>query len=156
MSTIAFLILVPAPLLLAQTPQSAAQDQSGHQAQARSVKVFASDAGLVLNFVKPDKAADFEAVMGKLREALLKSDKPERRQQAASWKVLKALEPAANGSVLYVFVIDPVVKGADYTVSTILAEAFPQEVQALYKEYAESYASGQNYVNLSVVTALSQ
>lgn len=84
MSTIAFLILVPAPLLLAQTPQSAAQDQSGHQAQARSVKVFASDAGLVLNFVKPDKAADFEAVMGKLREALLKSDKPERRQQAAS------------------------------------------------------------------------
>jgi len=35
-----------------------------------------------------------------------------------------------------------------------LAEAFPAEVQALYKQYAESYASGQNVVNLTLVSAL--
>ena len=87
--------------------------------------MFASDAGIVLNFIKPDKTADFEAVVAKLREALQKSDKPERKQQAASWKVFRANEPGANGSVLYVFTIDPAVKGADYTVSMILAEAFP-------------------------------
>jgi copper oxidase (laccase) domain-containing protein len=51
-------------------------------------------------------------------------------------------------------VIDPAVKGADYTVSTILAEAFPQDVQTLYKQYAESYASGQNFVNLALVQDL--
>jgi hypothetical protein len=56
--------------------------------------------------------------------------------------------------VLYVFMIDPSVKGADYTVSTILAEGFPTEVQALYKQYAEAYASGQNFVNLSLVADL--
>jgi len=119
-----------------------------------NTRVFASDAGMVLNFIKPDKTADFEAVVAKLHDALQKSDKPERKQQAASWKVFRASEPGANGSVLYVFTIDPAVKGADYTVSTILAEAFPSEVQALYKSYAESYAGGQNYVNLRLVSAL--
>ena len=90
---------------------------------------------------------------GKLREALQKSDSPERKQQAASWKVFRAVEPGANGSVLYIFDIDPAVKGADYTVSTILAEAFPADVQALYKQYADAYASGQNFVNLTLVAA---
>src|SRR5439155_25944477 len=110
-------------------------------------RLFAADAGLVLNFIKPDKTADFEAVLAKLKEALQKSPKPERKQQAASWKIFKSPEPAQNGNVLYVFVIDPAVKGADYTVSTALAEVFPQEVQTLYKQYADAYASGQNFVN---------
>ena|SRR5215467_424713 len=125
-------------------------------AAAPTTRVFANDAGLVLNFIKPDKTADFEAVMGKLKEALQKSTKPERKQQAASWKVFKSPEPAAGGNVLYVFIIDPAVKGADYTVSTILAEAFPQDVQTLYKQYAESYASGQNFVNLALVQDFSK
>jgi hypothetical protein len=46
------------------------------------------------------------------------------------------------------------VKGADYTVSTILSEAYPTEVQALFKQYADSYAAGQNVVNLTLVAAL--
>ncbi len=123
---------------------------------APTPRLFASDAGMVLNFIKPDKTADFEAVMGKLKEALQKSEKPERKQQAATWKVFKSPDPAAGGNVLYVFVIDPAVKGADYTVSTILAEAFPTEVQTLYKQYAEAYASGQNFVNLSLVADLAK
>jgi len=135
----------------AQTPADASTQP--HQTQS-TARVFASDAGMVLNFIKPDKTADFEAVIDKLRQALQMSAKPERKQQAATWKVFRANEPGANGSVLYVFTIDPAVKGADYTVSTILAEAFPAEVQALYKSYAESYAGGQNYVNLKLVVAL--
>jgi hypothetical protein len=124
-------------------------------AAAPTQRLFASDGGLVLNFVKPDKTADFEAVIAKLKEALQKSTKPERKQQAASWKVFKSPEPAAGGNVLYVFVIDPSVKGADYTVSNILAEAFtPQEVNDLYKQYAGAYASGQNFVNLQLVSDL--
>jgi hypothetical protein len=123
---------------------------------APTARLFASDAGMVLNFIKPDKTADFEAVIVKLKEALQKSEKPERKQQAASWKVFKSPDPAAGGNVLYVFMIDPAVKGADYTVSTILAEAFPTEVQALYKQYAEAYATGQNFLNLSLVSDLAK
>jgi hypothetical protein len=135
----------------AQTPP--AQPAPAAQA-APTARTFAGDGGMVLNFIKPDKTSDFEAVVAKLKEALQKSEKPERKQQAASWKVFKSPDPAAGGNVLYVFVIDPSVKGADYTVSTILAEAFPTEVQALYKQYAEAYASGQNFVNLSLVSDL--
>ena len=132
-----------------------AQAPPAQQAQAApTARVFASDAGMVLNFIKPDKTADFEAVMAKLKEALQKSAKPERKEQAASWKVFKSPEAAQGGNVLYVFLIDPSVKGADYTVSTILAEVFPAEVQTLYKQYAEAYASGQNFVNLTLVTDL--
>jgi pyruvate/2-oxoglutarate dehydrogenase complex dihydrolipoamide acyltransferase (E2) component len=135
-----------------QPPPAAAPAQQA--AAPPAARMFASDGGLVLNFIKPDKTADFEAVIAKLKEALQKSEKPERKQQAASWKVFKSPDPAAGGNTLYVFVIDPSVKGADYTVSTILAEAFPTEVQALYKQYAEAYASGQNFVNLSLIADL--
>jgi len=106
---------------------------------------------MVLNFIKPDKTADFEAVMVKLKEALMKSEKPERKQQAAAWKVFKSPDPAGGGNVLYVFMMDPAVKDADYTVSNILAEAFPPaELNTIYKQYADSYAQGQNIINLNL------
>jgi len=123
-------------------------------AAAPAARVFGSDAGMVLNFIKADKTADFEAIIGKLKEALQKSDKPQRKEQAASWKVFRSPEPAAGGNALYVFIVDPAVKDADYTVSTILAEAFPADVQTLYKQYADAYASGQNFVNLQLVNDL--
>jgi hypothetical protein len=138
------------------TSSAGPRSQPDQQTTVPAKRVFGSDAGMVLNFIKPEKTADFEAVIAKLKEALAKSPRPERAQQARSWKVFRSVEPAANGTVLYLFVIDPAVRGADYTVSTILAEAFPDDVQTLYKQYAESYASGQNYVNLSTVQALGE
>jgi len=144
-------------VLLAQQPAGQQPPaQPAQQAQAApTARVFASDAGMVLNFIKADKTADFEAVVGKLKEALAKSEKPERKEQAKSWKVFKSPDPAQGGNVLYVFIIEPSVKGADYTVSNILAEAFPPaEVNELYKQYAGAYASGQNFVNLTLVSDL--
>ena len=123
---------------------------------APATRVFTGDAGLILNFVKPDKTADFEATVGKLREALKASTKPERQMQAKSWKIFRAIEPGADGNVLYVFMIDPAVKDVDYTVANILWEAFPTEVQEIYKQFAASYASGQNFVNLKLVSALGE
>jgi hypothetical protein len=123
---------------------------AGAAAAAPVVRTFGPDGGLVLFFVKPDKTADFEMVMGKLKEALQKSEKPERKQQAATWKLFKSPEPAGPNS-LYVFVIDPPVKGADYTVGNILFDAFPAEAQAIYKQFADSLAQGMNLVNLAIV-----
>lgn len=148
---LALAVLLGSALFSPRSPYASAaraQEPGGQAPPPPNTRVFASDAGLVLNFVKPDKTADFEAVMAKLQEALQKSDKPQRKQQGESWKMFRALEPGANGSVLYVFTMDPAVPGADYTISTILAEAYPTEVQALFKQYAEAYASGQNFVNL--------
>jgi len=111
-------------------------------APANNPFVFPGDGGVILNFVKADKTADFESVLGKVKEGLAKSEKPERKQQASGWKVFKATEPGPSGAVIYVFVMDPVVKGADYSVGNILVEAFGQtEGQALYKTYSESYSN---------------
>jgi hypothetical protein len=141
-----------APAGQAPPAQAPAAQAPAAQAAPPTKRVFASDAGMVLNFIKPDKTADFEAVMVKLKEALQKSDKPERKPQAASWKVFKSPEPA-GANVLYVFVIDPAIKDADYTVSNILAEAFPPaELNTIYKQYADSYAQGQNIINLNLIT----
>jgi hypothetical protein len=103
--------------------------------------LFNSDGGLILNFVKADKTADFEMVMGKLKEALAKSEKPERKAQAAGWKYFKATEPGPNGAAIYVFIMDPVAKGSEYSVGNILVEGFGAEGQTLYKTYSESYAN---------------
>ena len=103
--------------------------------------VFNSDAGVILNFVKADKTGDFEMALGKVKDALAKSEKPERKQQAAGWKVFKAAEPGPNGAVIYVFLMDPVAKGAEYSVGNILVEAFGAEGQAIYKTYSDAYAN---------------
>ena len=108
---------------------------------APSPFVFPGDAGVILNFVKADKTADFEMVLGKLKEALAKSEKPERKAQAAGWKVFKASEPGPSGAVIYVFAMDPVAKGAEYKVGDILVEAFGAEGQTLYKTYSEAYGT---------------
>ena len=143
--------------VLSATPLHAQQAAAPAQqaAAAPTTRLFANDAGMVLNFIKADKTADFEMVVTKLKEALAKSAKPERKQQAASWKVFKAAEPGAGGSVLYVFIVDPAVKGADYSVANILAESLPvDQVNEIYKAYAGAYATGQNIVNLSLVSEL--
>ena len=141
----------------AQTSADSSTHQHPPKAAPPNAYVFASDAGMVLNFIKPDKTADFESVMQKLKGALQKSEKPERQQQAASWKVFRSPEAAQGGNALHVFVFDPAVKGADYTVSNILAEAYePAELNEVFKAYAASYASGQNIVNLTLIAALGQ
>ena len=146
--------VLSASSLQAQQPPAPAAPAAAAQA-APTTRVFTGDAGMVLNFIKADKVADFEMVVTKLKEALAKSAKPERKQQATSWKVFKAAEPGAGGSVLYVFIVDPSVKGADYSVANILAESFPvDQVNEIYKAYAGAYATGQNIVNLSIVSDL--
>ena len=113
---------------------------------------------MFFSYIKPDKVADFEMILGRVKDALAKNPDPVRKQQAASWKVFKAVEPGAplpDGSrpVLYIFVMDPTVKNADYTITKILAEAFPSEVQDLYTKLVACYPAqgGQSIVNLQPV-----
>ena len=144
--------VLAAAIARAQQPPAPAAP-AGQAQTVSNPRLFPNDAGMVLNFIKPDKTADFEAVLGKLKEALQKSEKPERKQQAAGWKVFKSADPA-GANVLYVFIIDPAVKGADYQVSNIIAEAFPTEANEMLKKYAESYAQGMNILNLNVLQNL--
>jgi hypothetical protein len=122
---------------------------------AAAGRVFASEQGLIFNAIRPDKVMDFETVLAKLRAALADSKDPVRNQQGWGWKIFKAAEPGPNGSVLYVFVMDPAVKGADYGVAKILSEAYPNEIMELYRMYTGAFATaGQTLINLQAIPAL--
>ena len=129
-------MLSAAPVFAQATPAAAPA-----QAAAPNPFVFPGDGGVILNFVKADKTTDFEMVLGKVKEALAKSEKAERKAQAAGWKVFKATEPGPGGAVIYVFVMDPVAKGAEYKVGDILVEGFGAEGQTLYKTYSDAYGT---------------
>jgi len=134
-STQALAQVAPAP---AQPPAQPAP--AAPAVPASNPFMFSSDAAMLTFYIKADKAADFEKVMAKLHEALANSDKPERRQQAAGWKLYKASDAGPNGAVLYINFLSPTLKGADYTISKILAEVFPQEVQQLFPLYRDAFA----------------
>ncbi len=145
----------PAPSQPPQPAQPAPAQPAPAQPAQPAGRVFGSDAGVIFNQVKPDKTVDFEAAMAKIKEALMKATDPVRKQQAASWKVFKAQEPGPNGNVFYLFVIDPAVKGADYSVGKILSEGLPAaEVQDVWKKYTDSLAAGQNVLNLALIANL--
>ncbi len=90
--------------------------------------------------VKPDKTAEYEAVMTAVKDALAKSERPDAKQQAAGWKVIK-LSTQVQGNVVYTHVIQPVA-GADYSVLPVIYEVVkdPTEQKAFYDKYREAFA----------------
>ena len=56
-------------------------------------------------------------MLNKLKEALNKSEKPERKQQAAGWKIFKSAADWRRATRVYIMRIDPVVKGQEYDIT---------------------------------------
>lgn len=130
----------PAPAAAPAAPQAPEEPRLG----------FTSDAGMILFQIRPTETANFESVMNRLKAALAQSDNPQRRQQAAGWKMFKSLEQNPDGNVLYIFAMDPVVPGAEYDATQLLNEAFPAEVQELFNQLKAAVA-GLNRINLQEV-----
>jgi hypothetical protein len=154
------LAAVPAAAQSAPQPPVAPLPPVGQAAPASQPAVpasrrFTSDAGVMFSVIKPDKTADFEAVMARVKEGLGKSEDPKRKQQALSWRVFKGLEAGPGGNVVYVWIMDPPVKDADYTITEILREAFPNEAQDLWAKYTACFVSGQTMLNLQLTTNMS-
>ena len=126
-----------------------AQAEPAKRAQASNPFVFMSDASLLINYVKPEATAAFEGVMAKVKDALAKSGSSERKAQAEGWKVFRTDLPGPDGAVTYFAIVDPVIKGNDYNMRTILTEAFGvEDTNTTYKTLADSVA-GQQLVALT-------
>ena len=98
---------------------------------------FPSGAGLLFFYVKPDKTADFEAIVARLSEALDKTEDPARKQQAASWRILRSVE-ASPDAAIYLFMFVPATPNADYDPIRVLGEALPAEVQGIYERLRDA------------------
>jgi hypothetical protein len=140
------------------TQQPAAQQPAQQQAPAAAKEpTFAGQVGILLVQIKPDQTAAYEGLLQKLKESLAKSDKPERKQMAAGWKVYKSAD-GMNGNTLYVHIVDPVAPGQNYLETyALISETFPSEVQDLYAKTKDAFvAGGLGRLNLTLVNALGQ
>ena len=115
---------------------------------------MAGPTGMVFHAIKADKTADFESVMTRLRDLLAVSSNEARRRQGAAWRVFRQATPLADGSVLYVSFLDPVVANAEYDVPRLLAEAAPAEAALLYEQFRDAHVQPTVQAsNLSLVVA---
>ena len=154
------LALAPAALFAQTQPPTTppAQTAPAQPEQPKEPRLtFTGEAGVLLFQVKPDATAAFEELVGKVRAGLAKSEDPIRKQQAGSMKFYKSSE-AMTGNALYVMLIDPTVKAAEYDLFALLAESMGKEYgtpenQALVKKYVEAFAAGPNRLNLSPLAA---
>lgn len=124
-------------------------DETAEEAPALlEPETFDGPIGMVINYIDPESAVDFESVMSQLLEGLAASEDAERVAQAAGWKLFKAQETGAEDQAVYIWLLDPVVEDADYSVPHLLYELFPAEVQQLYETYNGSFGLGQIWLNL--------
>jgi hypothetical protein len=138
-------------------PSTAPATQQAPAQPAASAQTFSGDAGLIYTQIKPDKTADYEAVMNKYKEALTKSDNADEKAMAAGMKLYKSPDPGPNvqGSptVLYVWVVNPTVKNADYSANAMIktiAKAFPTEATGYYNQLKDALV-GRSPLNLQLV-----
>jgi hypothetical protein len=120
---------------------------------ATAARTFTGPFGLLFNTVRPEKALDFERLVAAVRAALETSTDPVLQAQAKGWRFFKAAEPGPNGSVLYVFVVDPTVPGEDYGLGRVLSQSSTDAaaLQEIWKLYTSSVTGGGSILNLSPV-----
>jgi hypothetical protein len=93
--------------------------------------LFPTGAGLIFYYVKPAKAADFEAVLERVKESLNKAQAPMLKQQALNWRIYKSAEAVTDAAV-FVFAFDPAITTANYDPLLALNQTLPAEVQPLF------------------------
>ena len=133
-----FLGVLLATIVAVPTAVDTQQSQPASAEPAKPVLTFNTDSVLVTLLIKPEKAADFEFVLGRLKEALANSPKPERKVQAAGWRIFKGSQ-LAQGNTVYIMQIEPVIKGQEYDNTRLIAEVFPVEVQELFSKYRDAF-----------------
>lgn len=111
-------------------------------AKPAPVMTLEGDAAVITLLIKAEGVADFETVIAKYKEALAKNDNPVRKEQLAGMKFFKS-PTAVQGNAMYIFYVDPVVKGQEYDITRVVTEVFPVEVKEIYEKYKAAYAGRQ-------------
>lgn len=146
---------------LALAGPMAAGEARAQEAQAQQPPALTLDsgAGLLFHQIKADRTADFEWVIGRIKDALVKSEDPTHKQQAAGIQVLRSTDPGQNGNVMYVIFVNPAVKGADYSMQALLKllyATFPEQQQEIYQKVSGAFGGPTNRLNLQPLADFSK
>ena len=123
------------------------------EAMAQPVVSFSGGSGLMMNYIAPEKTDDFERVMRAYGEGLSGSENAQYNEMGAGLKIFRAAEPGPNDTVLYLWVVDPVVSGANYAVANVLSDEVPSEALELYNALIASMEPDGGYrpINMALV-----
>ena len=113
--------------------------------------VFGSDAGLVLNYIKPSKTVAFDFMVGQLKAAMQENRQSVLWEEAARWKIVRTNEAGPNGTAVYVFAIDPPPRHVDYRIATVVAEAIHRNPDEFYRRLVDLYAAPQSVIDMAAV-----
>lgn len=97
---------------------------------------FSAGTGLLVFHVHRDRMADFETVMRRIAEGLKSTSNPARRDQAAGWRLFRARD--TSEAAIFVLLIDPVVRDADYDPVKMITEIAPADATELYERLRAS------------------
>ena len=138
----------------AQQPPAGQQPAAAAPAPAAPKVPFDPPAGILLVQIKPDKTADFEEMVGKLKAGFAKTTDETLKKQAAGFKVYKSSEPFGPNR-LYVVMLEPTVPASEYELFNMLLRTMtPDEqraegVQDMWKRYADAFAAGLSKLSLT-------
>jgi hypothetical protein len=79
---------------------------------------------VLLNQVKPDKSEAFEQFMHKIIKPITEQTEPEVLYRT---RILHPTQPNEDGTLTYVFLMDPVVPDGEYNFEKILLKAYSPE-----------------------------
>jgi hypothetical protein len=146
-------------LTLAQSVSSASQPPAPPAADAPvavdPARIFfpAGASGLVLVLVKPDRTADYEAVLSELKATLAGAPAADRRL-VDGWQVFKAREADAKGNAVYVHWLPTPVADVDYRPSMLLDRLSTSLAETLLVKYRDALAAPPTRLTLDAFAVL--
>ncbi|MBF9143478.1 hypothetical protein I2I01_17675 [Hymenobacter sp. BT439] len=99
---------------------------------------------VILTPVKADKRTQYERFVNEIFWPCAAKVGAADQQAFHHTRVLNPTKPQADGTYAYMFIMDPVQKGADYEVESLLKKAYgPAKATEYYKLYTECMAGEQ-------------
>jgi len=138
--------------------QPAAQEAPAAAQPAAPKTTLEGDAVVLIYAINPGQDAQYEQVIAKLKAALAKSTDPQAKEQAKGWTVTKSVKPLTqDGSSTYIHIINPVIKGADYSIVNIVySQSTDEEKRAFYDLYKGALKGGLSQMTATAVANLGQ
>jgi hypothetical protein len=132
-------------------PAAPASPQSTTTRQAATAPTWSlsTEAGLIFVGVRADAVTAFEAGLAAAHEVLAASQKTVRQSQRAGWRVYRQTDTWRTGMVLYLFVIQPVVRDVNYSLSALLLEGLPNDA-IIQPAYVASLSGEQTVLACSI------
>ncbi len=137
-----FFLLIVFSMFMLNPNQNAQTTQNPSGATMRAVK--GDTMWVLLNHIKADKCKQFETFVHEILWPIALKTDPISQQVGHHTRVLHPVEMNEDSTYTYVFIMDPVIQGANYQFSYYLKKKYDEEKTKEYlKMVNECYATPQ-------------